>query len=58
MKLHCRKTITTWSLLALVITAPTQLARAADDNENSTPTSWWVYAGQPWPRSLSRMRLR
>jgi hypothetical protein len=32
--------------LAVLILASASVARGADDNENSTPTAWWVYTGQ------------
>jgi hypothetical protein len=30
----------------MLILAGARPARAADDNENSTPTAWWIYTGQ------------
>jgi hypothetical protein len=37
-----------WTLLCLtfLILACALPAHAADDNENSTPTAWWIYSGQ------------
>jgi hypothetical protein len=37
-----------WALLCLsaFILASAPLARGVDDNENSTPTAWWIYTGQ------------
>lgn len=37
-----------WVLLCLsvLILAGARPARGADDNENSTPTAWWIYTGQ------------
>lgn len=32
--------------LSVFIVASASLARAEDDNENSTPTAWWIYTGQ------------
>jgi hypothetical protein len=48
MTLRCRNNMATWILMAFVITATTPLVRAADDNENSTPTGWWLYTGQSY----------
>ena len=46
--LHHRSiTTATLSLLAL-LACSTQLVRAADDNENATPTAWWLYTGQSY----------
>lgn len=33
-------------LLAFALGGSATLALAADDNENSTPTAWWIYTGQ------------
>src|SRR5207245_2450364 len=33
-------------MMAMSITAPASSALAGDDNENSTPTAWWIYTGQ------------
>jgi len=37
-----------WAVLCLglFLLASVPLVRAQDDNENSTPTAWWIYAGQ------------
>jgi Beta-lactamase len=37
-----------WTLLCLsaFILAGAPIARGVDDNENSTPTAWWIYTGQ------------
>jgi len=32
--------------LFLLILAGASMARATEDNENSTPTAWWIYTGQ------------
>jgi hypothetical protein len=56
MRLPCRKTIASWSLLALLITATTPLALAADDNENSTPTAWWLYTGQSYNDIIQKVQ--
>jgi hypothetical protein len=32
--------------LSVLILASALSARAGDDNENSTPTAWWIYTGQ------------
>jgi hypothetical protein len=37
-----------WALLCLcvIILASASVARSEDDNENSSPTAWWIYTGQ------------
>ena len=39
-----------WALLCLSVLILTRAwpARGADDNENSTPTAWWIYSGQSY----------
>jgi hypothetical protein len=32
--------------LVVVVLASASLVKAEDDNENSTPTAWWIYTGQ------------
>jgi hypothetical protein len=48
MKLQQKTLFSFWVVLCSVITLTMGVlaARAADDNENSTPTAWWTYFGQ------------
>jgi len=42
--LQCSRWALLW--LCVLILASASMARGEDDNENSTPTAWWIYTGQ------------
>jgi hypothetical protein len=48
MGMRLARILRSWSLLCLglFIWAAASPAQAEDDNENSTPTAWWIYSGQ------------
>jgi hypothetical protein len=41
-----RRSFWTLACLCVLVLSTASSARAADDNENSTPTAWWYYTGQ------------
>jgi hypothetical protein len=49
-----------WALacLSVFILVSTSLAQAEDDNENSTPTAWWIYTGQSYNDVINTIKTQ